>query len=200
MTLILHTYTDLRLDDQKETRVQIGFIGDYYGTKVISEKMIAPDDYWSFLLRHWGKEDIIIIEQDVVPSVGKIARIRDCHYKVCTYPHILAAGQWSVFDIEPQTGRFDTFNLAYFWTMYPRFADGSSLGFIKISLDTQKRIPLWEYPVAKYEWWYLDSFISWHLKRLHQRVHVHASEVKHNRTVEVTFQLGDETIVVSNKD
>jgi hypothetical protein len=209
MTLILHTYTDIRLDDQVETLDSIYRMKAMYAGRVVSEKMVDPDDYWSFLLRNWGKEDIVIIEQDVVGTVGNIDKLIICREPVCANPYRLAAGQYSIFDIPEDTPTKNfgpPFNVNYHypenhWNMpLPVYVGGMSLGFTKISLATQKKIPLWEYPVGVYEWWYLDSFISWHLNRLKQKVHVHTPEVKHNRTVEITFNIGDESFVVSNKD
>lgn len=184
MTRILHTFTDVRRQDQLETFAELVYIADVYGDKLVQGYMIEPDDYWAFLLRNWGKEDIVIVEQDVVATLANVDELVLCQSKVCTYPYRLADGKWSVFDIPPETQR-QRFNEP-FSVVYQdpprRHAGGTSLGFTKLCVCVQVKIPLHEYPYKVYEWWYLDSFISWHLNRLRQHVHIHSPAVKHNRT------------------
>lgn len=187
--MIIHTYTDQRPDDQTETLTAISKIREVWPT--VSEKMVEPDDYWSLLLRNWNRgDDLITVEQDVVPSLRKVRELDQCVARVCAFPYRLPAGQWSVFDITPQDKRppFHEYIPQYYEIGRPHFTNGTSLGFTKIGLGAQSKIPLHEYPVHKYEWWYLDSFISWYLMRAKIMVHVHDEEVKHNRTVELTIR------------
>jgi hypothetical protein len=200
MTRVLHTYTDIRKKDQVETLAELGLIEAAYGDKLISAKCVEPDDYWSVLLRNWGQEDIVIIEQDVVARLAAIDELVTCQHKVCTFPYQLASASLSVFDFDYiKHIPFGVFDVRY-PEHIPAFSDGTSLGFTKICGCLQTKIPLWEYDVNKYEWWYLDSFISWHLARLGFKVHVHQPLAKHNRTVTVTFNIDGQEITLTNED
>lgn len=202
MTVILHTYTDQRLDEQQETLEQIEQLKQIYGDMVISHKCNNTDDYWSLLLRYWRKQDIITIEQDVVAYPLYVTEMLQCVRHVCTYPYRLRAGQLSVWEMEEyelRHGEFREYIPDFYEVVAPDFSNGTSLGFTKIDLSAQRLVPLWEYPVDKYNWWYLDSFISWYLNRHGQRIHVHRPEVKHNRRNELTINIGDQSFLLSEQ-
>jgi hypothetical protein len=189
MTLILHTYTNERVDEQQETLAQISELKRL--ANVQSQFCNNTDDYWALLLRYWGKEDIITIEQDVVATPLQVLQLAQCPRFACAFPYRLRAGQLSVWDMENDLkhGKFREYIPAFYEVVSPIFSDGTSLGFTKITTVAQKLVPLWEYDVDKYKWWYLDSFISWHLHKHSQQVHVHRPEVKHNRTNELTINI-----------
>ncbi len=180
MTRVLHTYSDVRVEDQLETATEMVKIGVHYPVKW--QYCIEDDDYWAFLLRNWGYEDIVIVEQDVVAKRHLVDGLVECPEHVCTYPYRLKAGQLSVFEITD--GDTIPFIPQFYEVTPPLYTDGSGLGFIKISKELQKHIPLHTYDVGLYKWWYLDSFISWHLKRLKYKIHVHQHMVQHNRSIE----------------
>jgi len=197
MTLILHTYTNERKDEQQETLEQISELKRL--ANVESQFCNDTDDYWAFLLRNWGKEDLIIIEQDVVATPLQVIELAQCSRFVCAYPYRLRAGQLSVWNMDDELrhGNFREYLPSYYEAVAPEFASGTSLGFTKISYLAQLLIPLWEYPVDKYKWWYLDSFISWYLHKKLQSVHVHRPEVKHNRRNELTITIGGQSFLLT---
>lgn len=178
MTRLLHSYTDVRPLSQIETLHGMIEVAKLWSEDVYSCKMVDDGDYHKFLLEHWGQgSDIINIEQDIAVTTEHTYSLEICQYKLCCYPYRLDAGKWSVWysgDLELPANYYETL---------PDFAGGSSLGLVKISAGIQNRIPLHEYPVDKYKWWFLDSWISHKLNDLGLRWHVHQPPVRHNRNV-----------------
>lgn len=199
MTLVLHAYSNERLEEQQETLEQLVEIKRIWGDRVISQFCNDTDDYWATLLRIWGKDDLIIVEQDVVATPLHILSLAACSRFACAYPYRLRAGQLSIWDMidDLKHGEFREYIPDYYEIALPTFCDGTSLGLTKLTTVAQKLVPLWKYDVEKYKWWYLDSFISWHLYKHSQKIHIHLPEVKHNRKNELEVKIGDQSIFLT---
>lgn len=188
MTLILHTYTSQRIDEQEETKQIITRLSKDY--PIVSKLCNDTDDYWKILLKHWGKDELIIIEQDIVPSFKMVQELEWCIDELCCFPYLLRDRRWSIFE------KKDNIQTHYTEPL-PKYAEYSSLGFTKISRRIQLSIPLQLYPVDEYKWWYLDSWISEFVGQLNMKFHVHQPSVKHNRRYELEIKVGDQSFMLT---
>ena len=193
MTLILHPFSDTRPAEQIETLAIIKKLSKRYPIK--SQLCNPTDDYWKFLLKNWNKDDLIIIEQDIVPTVDMIEELEECIEELCCFPYRLRDGRWSVWNNNiPVDQRDNTANAEYYVEPYddlPEYAPASAFGCTKIVRSIQKQIPLQLYPVEKYAWWYLDSWISERVAHQlsNKRFHLHKPPVKHNHVYEMTIEV-----------
>jgi hypothetical protein len=110
----------------------------------------GPDDYGYIrrLSEIWGKEAFIMIEHDVVPTVGQLMELALCKEKNCTYACPLASDPklhdiymqqygttklWNIWDSVPQ-GR------CYSQNEFPEYAKGIMCA--KVSLEYQQNYKL----------------------------------------------------------
>ena len=167
---ILHSYTIYRPQDQLETAAFVKQL-EY---PLASELVSNPDGYYNFLSRYWGKETLVNIEQDIVPTNKHIENLLACSYPACTVPYQLTSG-WSVW-----RGRYDALDqlaeMIRYNPPFPEYVECSGLGLVKINTNLQKLIPL-----DDVHWSLIDMQISQHMQqRLGIRWHVHTPSVKHN--------------------
>ena len=91
--MILHVYSEHRWEEQSETFTAIADLRRA-GYHVESRLTTIDDDasYWKVLMEYWGKEELIHIQQDVVPTVEMVQRLMSCDHQACTCPHKLRSG------------------------------------------------------------------------------------------------------------
>jgi hypothetical protein len=193
--MILHCYSEKNRGQQQETWDAIAAI-ETAGYTVKDELTTTRDDsaYWKVLLRNWGKGVLILIEQDIVPTVSMIEGLAHCYQPVCTYPYkiqdhySLWQGVWEA-NPPPSYGKHGLVDFGKtprptatipLPEPFPEYAEGSGIGLVKLSKEMQNAIPLADYP-APHQWDLMDTWISSYMSQvLQKKWHVHTPNVKHN--------------------
>lgn len=175
--MILNVWSQVRTEDQVQTRAIIGELTHHYFVDSILAR--EPDDYWKALCLWWNTdEDIINIEQDNVPTLAQVNEIATCPYPLCTYPY-WRKEELVVWDYRPSPGAVKD------WVALeepiPDFVKGSGFGCVKIAPSVRKLIDITTYPVKETEWWSIDTWFSTQLLSTGIEWHVHMPFVKHNR-------------------
>lgn len=178
---ILYTYTNERLEDQVKPLRQIVRIAQEWGNNLELVECVKDDDYYHALLEDWGECTLVNIEQDIVAYPFMIDRMHICPEQLCVYPYLLRGDRWSVYNIEQDVAELPLTPCKWYekWETVPSWADGSGIGFIKISEEAQQMVDLSEYPVSEYHWWYLDTWLSYRFHKAGLRFHVHDQAVEH---------------------
>src|SRR5574337_167679 len=137
--LILHSYTKRRYKSQSETWQALHNIEkEFPDYVVIHKEMKTNTDYWKFLAENWAKDDIINVEQDIVPGPKHIQDLVACRYQACSVPYQLPDNRLSVWTL---TG--DDANIFFKHKEdLPGFTEASSIGLVKIGLGLQFKIPI----------------------------------------------------------
>lgn len=201
---ILHTYTNDRLEDQVETKRAISQLEHRYGYVVESVQCLFPWSYWSYLAGVWGLQDLILIEQDIVPEFYHISHLADCGFEACTVPYRVS-GHWSIgwstYDIDMQNsavgptgptglGILQPTGTQWFDDTSSKLAPVSAFGLVKISKGLQERIDIHKYPVPEQHWSLLDTWFSAYMNVMEGLDwHVHLPSVKHNHNAKLTPEL-----------
>jgi hypothetical protein len=168
--------------------------------------MIDKTDYWRFLLEFWGKDELIVVEQDISVSVERINDLLICQQKLCSAPYRLKPPfpHWSVWKANSDIFPVDVVNYneqVEGMKELPEYSDGSGLGLTKLCACIQVKIPLHEYDASTYGYGYIDSWISWYAQKINQSFHIH-SPVDHNRNVDFSgrplWRLNEHNEVVDN--
>ena len=173
-TLILHPYGDTRKDDQKQTwdflaqvRVlaKVRSLVPEHKLEVIDRNVTGKWGYVDFVKEYWGTDDIIILEDDKVPTMRDLRELIDCPEPFCCFPHsvnfqfITTMRQWRKF--HPYT-----------------------TGFVKFSKEAQLRLPpdKWAPFIFSYkeERPSVDKAIEEPLTEIYGPMHLHERMVKHN--------------------
>lgn len=118
---------------------------------ILDEKTSVSDEYsyWKALCKYWQKDDLIIIEQDIVASPEFIAELINCECKDCAFKYKIYTPTtkenqpiwaYGLFDrdgtwIRLESGDYET-------------AQFTGLGFIKISKESQLKFNLQENPTT----------------------------------------------------
>ena len=144
--------------------------------------------YWNALSDYWTEdEDLICIEQDMLPLERHIQGLMDCPADFCTVPYDLGDGRLSIFEIheglKDATGPtgdvgFDVPRISNH-TRRVTNSTGSGLGLVKFSKRAKTLINLDDYPVPQRHWSLIDLWISKSMDMIHERWHVHYPEVGH---------------------
>jgi hypothetical protein len=123
--------------------------------------MLTDEDYDKFLKDYWGTDDIIVIEQDIVPTVNNIVSLAECKEDWCVCRYIKDLPTIKLFA--------------------PNYEHKHYLGCTKFSKSLQERFPpsVWKVMKEKSSWKNLDVRIRDTLLAAGLDSHVHG-EVKHN--------------------
>jgi len=164
--IILHTFSRMRLREQQETWKALSKIRAQ--NRVIDIHVDGESGYDDALRRVWGKEDLIIVEQDIIPSVSMIRALESCVCDWCAYRYLIH----------------------YLNTHDPAYWVTHGLGLTKFSLALQRKFPLelW-YHLGEWQWQNLDCRITGLMVQSGLAPHVHGV-VKHNRVVDWTIEKG----------
>lgn len=178
--IILHPYSDVRVDEQQETWDAIQALSTIEEFTIHSRRCGSDQDspdYWKFLSEHWsGRYPFIIVEQDIAPRVGHVIDLATCQEDSCAIPYVLLGNTPSVFEFMA-VGKPP---IPTSWPP-PRYTYGSGFGLTKIGPAVQNAVDLSDYPVAEYGWTIIDTWVS---ERMHEKGlqwHVHPGLVKHVR-------------------
>jgi hypothetical protein len=156
--LVLHPYSSARQEDQLETWEFLNLIRGRF--TVIDAECVGIYGYNTFLSTFWGQEDLIIVEQDIVPTLLDLDEIIACPEPYCVFPY---AAHW-----KPVTTLIE-------W----RRGTVKGLGFVKIEKEAQALAPVkeWEFRTS---WRHLDEKIFNAFRRRGWSYHIHERAVKHN--------------------
>ena len=177
---ILHPYTGLRPDDEKETWEFLGELltmlrekADY---EIVNRKMGVENGhprtaYVDFIRDYWdGTDDLIILEDDKVPTLKDFVDLMHCPEKFCCFPYPMLS--LVVCDMD-------------YWRDIRPF----TLGFVKFSKEVQQALPAEQwlpdipdkpslYPFAP-----VDMMIEKPLTAKLGDYHLHETPIKHNHPV-----------------
>lgn len=166
---ILHPFTGLRPTDESETWAFLGELRSKYD--IIDRLMgvengFARSAYIDFLKEFWGTDDIIIIEDDKVPTVADLHELITCPRDACCFPYASLG-----------VAKFD---MGYWREYHP-----NTLGFVKFSLKAQEAAPVidWNYSVDRrslYPFVPVDLIIESVMTARLGPLHLHEREIKHN--------------------
>lgn len=158
--IVLHSYSPFRLSEQVETKEALEVVRQVF--PVVDKECSKKMDYDEFLRLFWGKDTIITVEQDIVPSVEMIYSLAECKELWCTYEYFVR----------------------YMDDKNPAYAVFYGLGLTKFSKEAQQ-IASVEKWFGKGEYYNLDCRISDLLVQNKMSPHIHG-QVKHNRLVDWT--------------
>ena len=160
--IVLHAFSRMRLREQRETWKALKKIRRQYHIVdiCVNEKI----DYDDAVRKVWGEDNLIIIEQDIVPCVSMVRALGSCVCDWCAYRYQICY----VDDHDPA-----------YWVTH-------GLGFTKFSLTLQERFPteLWHH-AGEWQWQNLDCRITGLMVQSGLAPHVHGY-VKHNRIADWT--------------
>ena len=174
--IILHPFNPLvRPYDQLDTWGVLGGIREEYGEIVVEHPCYGPYDYGGALY-NWIisavalKTPLIIIEQDIVPTLSQVAQIINCPYSFCTFDYKIPT------DTGPQR-----------WTDVLAWSHKSGdghfpLGFSKFDLNSYYYINrLYKFEaLGSTSWENVAYILSKILTDEGTTVHVHTDLVYHN--------------------
>lgn len=158
MVVILHPYCSKRAKTQAETwRFLLRIDGKYH---IVNRCCDGDVDYPNLLLEYWGKDDIVVIEQDKVPTEQDLEEIINCPEWACIFPYTV---WW--FAITQRE----------MWEKH--FPYG--LGFVKFKREIQQVFPseMWE---QRNTYVALDRAIERPMIKKFGPMHLHQRWVKHN--------------------
>ena len=157
-----------------------------YGLTV--ERFKYYDGYWNALMKYWDQgEDLVVIEQDMLPLDRHLESFELCPADFCTVPYDLGDGRLSIYEIlkyelnaEGPTGPVG-FDVPTIQNHTRRVSNttGSGIGLARFTSKAQTLIDLTKYPVPKHHWSLIDLWISAKMDLMGQRWHVHYPEVGH---------------------
>ena len=188
MTLLLYCYNPAPEYDErrKESEEWLQKVEHY--VRVVRQPCTQPRDYPNKIKQAWGKENLIILEQDVVPPpMPPVLTLQDMlifiqEYELVAWRYLLyplstnlvnpvyAHRVWSDNDVGRRLR----------WISRTDFkADYVGLGFSGISLRVQKMIPSEIFDKIP-TWRDVDTCLSEQTQKLGMQWYVPAMECKHN--------------------
>lgn len=180
MTILLHCYSEKNQEYQDETnRAVMSFLA-MPDLNVVSRLTTVDDDlsYWKVLCEYWGKDDLIHVQQDIVPTKEQITSLLDCRFGSCTYPHKLESG-WGLWKGDFTLDQIMPAQMHFLEPPFPEFVTGSGIGLVGIKQWVQRAIPLGYNPQ---HWSMVDTWISAYMYNLTWSTwHVHSPAVRHAR-------------------
>ncbi len=160
MVIVLHSFSRFRINDQLETWQALESVRE--GFAVVDAFLVGEQDYDKALKDVWGKGDLVVVEQDIVPTLEMIASLFGC------------GEDWCIYEYE----------IRYMDGKSPPFTVQTGLGLTKLSLKAQ-RVSALEKWFGRGPWFNLDGRVTGALVQAGYRPHVHG-KVKHNRIVDWT--------------
>lgn len=158
--LVLHPFSRFRINEQLETWRALEEIREHF--RVVDVFLKEAMDYDDVLLRFYGVDDLIVVEQDIVPSVEQIRSLTLC----------------------PESWCCCEYTVRYMGDKNPAYNVQTGFGLTKFSLKAQELSPssVWH---GKGEYFNLDCRVTAPLIQAGLSPHVHG-EVKHTRIVDWT--------------
>lgn len=148
------------MNEQLETWWTLEQIREGYA--VVDAFLVGEQDYDKALKDVWGKGNLVVVEQDIVPTPEMIMNLFGCNEDWCIYEY----------------------EIRYMDDKNPAFTPQTGLGCTKFSLNAQ-RVAESEKWFGRGQWFNLDGRITGALVQAGYHPHVHG-KVKHNRIVDWT--------------
>lgn len=155
--IILHPYGEDRPADKAETWT---FLEPLRGCFNILDLRVQRETYPDTMGLYWGKEDIIIIEDDKVPTYTDFYELLKCMRLFCIFPYP------------------PSMSWGYGLEMWKRkFPYG--MGFVKFSLEAQKAVPFsaWDRTFRNDQF---DRIIEVPMIKKLGPMHLHERMIRHN--------------------
>jgi len=185
--LILHPYSLTRWEEQQETWDALRKIESAnLGIIVKDVRCDGPQDYDKALKRVWGNHNLVICEQDIVPTLEMIQRLASCNEYVCAQAYRLPLAEYAY----PIAHRdYDESGTPCYIGSSKGWADIIGLGLAHFDLMFQILNPDILDNLPPGDWQNLDIRLS---KLISEKVtvnkwsrglgpfHIHYPEVKHN--------------------
>lgn len=166
--IILHPWTSGRTEDKLETWRTIAKATDG-GYDIVSRNIDAPAAYFDLMKEFWGRDDLIVWEDDKVPTMADLKELVECRHAYCCFPHPVSF---------------------YFYTPMSLWTDRFpySLGFVKFSRLVQEKIPssTW-YKEGKH--FGVDRMIEEPMIGQYGPFHIHKRFIKHNHNRDLIGRL-----------
>ena len=172
---ILHPYSNNREENQRRTWDFLSRLDKERPYKIVHKLVTGKYGYDNFLAEYWGKSDILVIEQDIVPTISQVDEIINCKE------------EWCAFKYRTNLITFVLFNIWF----------TSALGFTKISRRLQQKYPssLWvQTPKGNEGWRNIDQRVFHHMCNvdgLHAHIH---GIVEHNHPID--YDVHDDGTIV----
>ena len=160
-----------KLERTEKTLLQLSYEKD-----AVLIEAVNNNSYDDALINNWGKEDIIIIEHDIIYTKEQLHEIRNCKHFLCTFNYYLYPITTKLK--EPVLAHRQKINNAFVWNN-EMDAEANTVGFgmTKISREFQmKHKPNWE----KGDWKNLDTRFSLWVMGLGYKFQIHKDIVEHN--------------------
>lgn len=113
---VLHPWAPGREDEKAPTWALVQELRNEF--QVVSRRVDTSTAYIGFLREEWGYEDVIVLEDDKLPTMAQVLELAACR------------GAWCVFPYGPLT-------LADWLERFP-----FSLGLVKFSKEAQLKVPV----------------------------------------------------------
>lgn len=148
------------------------------GHRVLPWPVGTDSRYEQGIYFHWGQDDLIILEHDVVPTWGHFMQLAACPYPLCTVAYPLNQPQPDGSYHGELVQREQMPDGSRRWLPYGQtWADYTGLGFVRLRREwMQAHSPGWD----PGRWSDLDARISWWTYRLGFRWHVHYPVCRHS--------------------
>lgn len=164
--IILHPYSTNRFKDKIETWKFVDSIRNKYN--IVDSLINAPTSYHELIKQYWSKDDLIVIEDDKVPTIIDLEELINCPKLFCVFPYPISSYNKTTMDD---------------WTI--NFPYG--LGFVKIAKYIQDNITpdfsykVYQKPYRQGTYMTLDRQIEQPIiQQLNIQPHIHNHFIKHN--------------------
>lgn len=159
--IILHPWSSKGSHRKKETWDFLYTARDEYN--VIDENVDAPMAYVDFMKAYWGIDDLIVLEDDKVPTLQDLEEMVACPRPACVFPYPVSF--WRQTDMSLWTHNFPY-----------------GMGFAKFSKAIQDATPPcdWKVEDPKKPGWGIDGQIQKAVIQKSGPIHVHPRWIKHN--------------------
>ena len=167
--IILHPWSSGRHNDKLETWDFVARARKA-GYEIIDRNINRPMDYPDLLREFWGKDDLVILEDDKVPRLADLKELAECNFSYCAFPY------------RPSFHFRASMKL---WTEHFPY----SLGFVRFSKEAQVKVPV-ETWYKEGEHWGVDKMIEEPLISHYGPFHIHRRLIKHNHNRGLKGRLG----------
>jgi hypothetical protein len=162
--IVLHPYGNTRVKEQQETWDFLKTIRKFY--RVEDRNVTGKWLYVDFVKEFWGKDDIIILEDDKVPTLDDFGEIGSCPRLFCCFPYPIN------FQLRTTLRQWQR---NFPWTT----------GFVKFSKEIQQKLPIenWgPFFYSKESRPSIDRAIEEPMIEKFGPMHLHSRFIKHNHS------------------
>lgn len=163
---ILHSFVDRYAPVEAPTwdvRHRAAFPAEW----IIEDVDCTQTPYETAFFRHWGEDDVINWERDLVPTLEQFTILATCPEPLCAWDYIV--GKHSISRVADTRNQYSPI------TSEDRYADAVGLGFVKISRTFQVQWPREAmrlrqgHPWADFDGrlmtWTHEQGLRWHIHR-----------------------------------